>query len=210
MAWALLERSFEPKTATTMLEFALEKYPVRRPLETGVQCLIRPLESQDQPAFLTFLGEVPEIERLFIKQRLDNPALMQDWCGDLDYDVRLPLLALADGKIIGLATLEQRHGGWKRRIGMVHVLTHPAYRGVGLADMLIHEIVEIARHSGLAHLQSEFNGERVVAIRSFAEAGFVELVRIADYVMDMQARPHPYVLMGMKLGIDHENAGAGD
>lgn len=206
----MLGSAGESSPPAAMIDFALEKYPVRYPLETGVQCLIRPLESADQPAFLSFLAEVPEIERMFIKQRLDNPALLQDWCGALDYDVRLPLLALADGKIIGLATLEQRLGGWKRRIGMVHALTHPGYRGVGLAGMLIQEIVDVARHCGLSYLQSEFNGERTVAIRSFAEAGFVELIKLPDYVMDMQAKTHPYVLMSMTLSTSLENTGAGD
>lgn len=193
-----------------MIEFALEKFPVRYPLETSVQCLIRPLEPEDEAGFLKFLHEVPEIERLFIKQRLDNPFLMKDWCADVDYDARLPLLALADGQVIGVATLEQRHGGWKRHIGMTHLLTHPGYRGVGLAGMLIREIIDVARHSGLSHLQSEFNAERVLAIRAFAEAGFDELMRLRGYVKDMQAQTHDFVLMGMRLTTDIENTGAGD
>jgi hypothetical protein len=41
--------------------------------------------------------QVPEFERLFIRQRLDNPALVKEWCVDVDYDVRLPLLAFVDG-----------------------------------------------------------------------------------------------------------------
>jgi len=196
--------------STTMIEYALEKYPVRYPLETSVQCLIRPLEPEDEPGFMKFLHQMPEFERLFIKQRLDNPALVKEWCADVDYDARLPLLAFADGQVIGLATLEQRHGGWKRHIGMTHLLTHPEYRGVGLAGMLIREIIEVARHSGLSHLQAEFNAERQVAIHAFVEAGFDELMRLPDYVKDMQAKTHAYVLMGMNLTTDIENTGAGD
>ena len=193
-----------------MIDFALEKYPVRYPLETSVQCMIRPLEPSDDAGFMKFLHEVPEFERLFIKQRIDNPALVKEWCADVDYDARLPLLAFADGQVIGLATLEQRHGGWKRHIGMTHLLTHPGYRGVGLAGMLIREIIDVARHCGLSHLQAEFNAERELAIRAFRESGFDELLRLPGYVMDMQARTHAYVLMGMKLTTDIENTGAGD
>lgn len=200
----------EELTAQTMIEQALEKYPLRLPLETGVQCLIRPMQADDQDGFIKFLHEVPEVERMFIKHHLGNPALLEDWFGDLDFETRLPLLALADGRVIALATLEQRQGGWKRHIGMTHLLTHPGYRGVGLAAMLIREIIEVARHCGLLHLQAEFNAARTVAIQSFAECGFAELVRLPDYVMDMQAKTHAYVLMGMSLGTDPENAGAGD
>jgi hypothetical protein len=38
----------------------------------------------------------------------------------------------------------------------------------------------------------------------------VEFARIPNYVMDMQARTHTYVLMGMSLATAMENAGAGD
>ncbi len=193
-----------------MIEYALEKFPLRRSLEAGVPCLMRPLEKGDQDSFVKFLHEVPEVERMFIKQPLTHPALRQDWFSTLDPETRLTVLALADGQIIGLATLEQRQGGWKRHIGMVHLLTHPGYRGVGLAAMLIREIIEVARHCGLRHLQAEFNAARSVAIQAFAECGFVEFVRLPDYVMDMQAATHAYVLMGLSLGTDLENAGAGD
>jgi len=193
-----------------MIDYALEKYPVRYSLETSVQCLIRPLAAGDESGFMKFLQRVPEFERLFIKQRLDNPALLKEWCEDVDYDARLPLLAFADGQVIGLATLEQRHGGWKRHIGMTHLLTDLDYRGVGLASILIREIIEVARHCGLCHLQAEFNAERQLAIRSFAESGFVELMRLPEYVKDMQAKSHAYVLMGMDLTTDIENTGGGD
>ena len=76
--------------------------------------------------------------------------------------------------------------------------------------MLIREIIDVARHCGLSHLQAKFNAERELAIRAFIEEGFNELMRLPGYVMDMQARTHAYVLMGMKLTTDIENAGAGD
>lgn len=193
-----------------MIDYALEKYPVSYFLETGIQCQIRPLESKDESAFIEFLHQVPEFERLFIKQRLDNPLLLQDWCSDLDYEARLPLLAFSDDQVIGLATLEQRHGGWKRHIGMTHLLTHPEFRGVGLSGLLIREIIDVARHCGLCHLQAEFNAERQLAIRSFTESGFAELMRLPDYVKDMEAKSHAYVLMGMDLTTDIENTGGGD
>ena len=60
------------------------------------------------------------------------------------------------------------------------------------------------------HLQAEFNAERQLAIRAFAESGFDEFMRLPGYVMDMQAKTHAYVLMGMKLTTDIENTGAGD
>jgi ribosomal protein S18 acetylase RimI-like enzyme len=93
---------------------------------------------------------------------------------------------------------------------MVGALTHPEYRGVGLIKVLINELVEVARHCGLTKLEAEFNGDREAAILTFKECGFDELARIPDYLQDMNANDHDWVLMGMKLTTDAENAGAGD
>jgi len=43
----------------------------------------------------------------------------------------------------------------------------------------------------------------------FALLGFSNLVRLEDYVKDMQAITHDYVLMGLDLKTDEEYAGMG-
>jgi GNAT superfamily N-acetyltransferase len=117
------------------------------------------------------------------------------------------LLALTEGKIIADATLHQQLGGWKRHIGRVSVLVLPQYRGRGLARALINQIVEIARHIGLEKVEAEFIGEQEAAIKMFALLGFSNLVRLPDYVKDMQAISHDYILMGLDLTTDEEYAG---
>ena len=117
------------------------------------------------------------------------------------------LLMLDGTKLIGEATLHQRHGGWKRHIGLVTVLTHPDYHGRDVAKILVEEIIGIARHLGLQRLEARFNGERKVALRALAMLGFRELLREPDYVLDMQSRPHEYVLLGMDLRAAEEYAG---
>jgi GNAT superfamily N-acetyltransferase len=193
-----------------MIEFALEKYPIRHVLTNGIQIMIRPLGGDDAHGFTLFHEAVPMQERFLIKHRLSDSSQIQAWCHDLDYEERLPLLTLADGMIVGHATLHQRPGGWKRHIGMVDALVHPDYRGLGVLRALLGELVEAARHAGLDKLEAEFNGERRNTIESFGKCGFVELVRLPDYLRDMQAQPHDYVLMGLNLSVDFENTGAGD
>jgi hypothetical protein len=79
-----------------------------------------------------------------------------------------------------------------------------------LIDHLLSIIVEVSAELGLTKLESEINGERKVAIESMATAGFKELVRLPDYIRDMRAESHDYVLMGMNLVASYENLGAGD
>jgi hypothetical protein len=74
---------------------------------------------------------------------------------------------------------------------------------------MITEIVHIARNLGLERVEAEFIGEQEAAIKMFAILGFSNLVRLEDYVKDMQAISHDYVLMGVDLKVDEDYAGVG-
>ena len=191
------------------LEFELQKYPKDIKLKDGSKSRLRPLRKDDEKGFHEFFLAVPEAERMFIKHRVTEPLVIRDWCQNIDLGRNLPLLALMDGKVIGDATLHQQLGGWKRHIGRVSVLVHPKYRGRGLARALVSEIVELARNLGLEKVEAEFIGEQDAAIKMFALLGFSNLVRLEDYVKDMQAIAHDYVLMGLNLKTDEEYAGVG-
>ncbi len=189
------------------LEFELQKYPKEIKLKDGSRSRLRPLRKDDEIGFHEFFLAVPESERMFIKHRVTDPQIIRDWCQNIDLGRNLPLLALMDKKIVGDATLHQQLGGWKRHIGRVSVLVHPQYRGRGLARALVSEIADLARHLGLDKVEAEFIGEQEAAIKMFALLGFSNLVRLEDYVKDMQAITHDYVLMGLKLKTDEEYAG---
>lgn len=191
------------------LEFALEKYPIQVEAKGGLKCVVRPLCRRDEKAISSLLLAVPEHERLFIKRRVTDGVVFHEWCKKIDYNYNLPLLLTHNRKVIAEGTLHQRDGGWKSHIGLVSVLTHPKFRGIGLSGILIRELVEMARHAGLYRLEAEFNGERDIAIREFALAGFKELVRLPDYVKDLDATFHDYVLMGRRLRTDEEYASVG-
>jgi len=185
----------------------LDEFPKEIALKDGFKCLIRPLQTNDEKAFHEFFLAVPDKERMFIKHRVTEVDTIREWCENIDYGRNLPLLALSGGKVIADATLHQQLGGWKRHIGRVSVLVLPHYRGRGLARALVTQIVEIARHIGLEKVEAEFIGEQEAAIKMFAMLGFSNLVRLPDYVKDMQAISHDYILMGLDLTTDEEYAG---
>src|ERR1043166_3764407 len=175
------------------LEFELQKYPKEMKLKDGSKSRLRPLRKDDEKNFHEFFLAVPEAERMFIKHRVTEPQVIRDWCQSIDLGRNLPLLALMEGKIIG----------------DVSVLVHPKYRGRGLAKALVAEIVDIARAVGLEKVEAEFIGEQEAAMHMFAMLGFSNLLRLDDYVKDMQAITHDYVLMGLNLKTDEEYAGMG-
>ena len=189
------------------LELELQKYPKDIKLKDGSKCKLRPLRKDDEKGFHDFFSAVPERERMFIKHRVTDPQVIRDWCQNIDLHRNLPLLAIIDGKIVGDATLHQQLGGWKRHIGRVSVLVLPQYRGRGLARALVSEIVGVARNIGLDKVEAEFMGEQEAAIKMFALLGFSNLVRLEEYVKDMQVISHDYILMGVTLKTDEEYAG---
>ena len=191
------------------LELEIQKFPKKITLKDGWQPTLRPLRKDDEKKFHQFFLAVPEAERMFIKHRVTEQEVIRDWCQNIDLGRNFPLLAISESKIIGDATLHQQLGGWRRHIGRVSVLVLPQYRGRGLARAMITEIVQLARNLGLERIEAEFIGEQEAAIQMFAMLGFSNLVRLEDYVKDMQAISHDYVLMGLNLKVDEEYAGVG-
>ena len=190
------------------IELELQKFPKVVPLKDGAKATLRPLRPDDEKEFHGLFLSIPEPERMFIKHRVAEIETIRDWCRNLDYGRNLPLVGLVGGKIAGDATLHQQLGGWKRHVGRVSVLVHPTFRGRGLARALISEILDIARRAGLEKVEAEFIGEQEAAVKMFAMLGFRRLLLLEDYVKDMQAISHDYVLMGLDLKTDEEYASA--
>ncbi len=192
-----------------LLVDVLEKYPLQTKLRDGIPVVVRPVAARDDVKLQKFFLSVPEEERLFIKQPITDRTLFRHWCRQPDFERNLPLLMLQGKKVIGEATLHQRGGGWKRHVGLITLLTHPEYRGRDVSKVLLTELIHIARHCGLRRLEAELNGERKIALQVLAQLGFNELMRLEDYVLDMKAVTHDYVLMGRNLKQDEEYAGIG-
>jgi ribosomal protein S18 acetylase RimI-like enzyme len=190
------------------IELELQKFPKTVALKDGKKATLRPLQPDDEKDFHQLFLGIPEPERMFIKHRVTDLKIIRDWCRNIDYGRNLPLVGLIGGKIVGDATLHQQLGGWKRHVGRVSVLVHPEFRGRGLARALVAEIVDIARRAGLEKVEAEFIGEQEAAIHMFAMLGFSQLLRLEDYVKDMQAISHDYILMGLDLKTDEEYASA--
>jgi GNAT superfamily N-acetyltransferase len=191
------------------IEVELQEFPKAVKLKDGKKAMLRPLVKADEKDFHKLFLDIPERERMFIKHRVTDIKVIRDWCRNIDYGRNLPIVAIMGGKIVGNATLHQQLGGWKRHVGRVSVLVHPQFRGRGLARRLITETAELARHAGLEKIEAEFIGEQEAAVHMFAMLGFSQLMRLDDYVKDMQAIPHDYILMGLNLKTDEEYAGVG-
>jgi len=190
-------------------ELALKEIDKTFTSDDGVDLAIRIIESTDEKGLLGFFKALPAPELMFFKHRVTDADVIGGWCENITLDVNLPLLALDEGKVIAVATLHQNKGGWKRHIGRISCSVLPKYRQKGIAGKLVQELVDVARMSGLQKVEAEFIDKQEGGQKMFALLGFTHLVKLEDYVQDMQAINHDYVLMGMDLMTDEEYAGMG-
>ena len=190
-------------------ELALKEIEPTFTTDDGIEVQIRPLEAGDEKALLGFFKNLPEPEVMFFKRRVRDPEVIKQWCENIDLYARLPLLALHEGKIIAVASLLQNNGGWKRHIGRISQSILPKYRQKGIAGKLVQELVDVARMAGLQKVEAEFIDKQEGGQKLFALLGFTHLMNLEDYVQDMQAIQHDYVLMGMNLQTDEQSAGMG-
>ena len=190
-------------------ELALKEIATEFTTDDGVEVQIRPIQSSDEKALLSFFKNLPQPELMFFKHRVTDANVIKGWCENIVLDVNLPLMALDEGKIVAVATLHQNKGGWKRHIGRISCSVLPKHRQKGIAGQLVQELVDVARMGGLQKVEAEFIDKQEGGQKMFALLGFTHLVELEDYVQDMQAINHNYVLMGMDLKGDEEYAGMG-
>ena len=190
-------------------ELALKEIDKSFTADDGIEIEIRPLESNDEKALLSFFKNLPQPEVMFFKRRVSDPEVIKSWCENIELDSRLPLLALHEGKVVAISSLLQNKGGWKRHIGRISQSILPKYRQKGIAGKLVQELVDVARMAGLQKVEAEFIDKQEGGQKLFALLGFTHLLRLEDYVQDMQAINHDYVLMGMDLKTDEEYTGMG-
>lgn len=191
------------------LESALERYPKVISLKHGARITLRPLVPTDCKTLAAFLQALPPEDVICVKERVSDAKVIRRWCSKIDHGQCLQLLAFERRKLVGLATLQQDLGGWKRHIGRLGVFTLPDYRGKGIGRHLINEIIDVARESSLKWLEAELCDKQKSAMRLYGLLGFSHVLRLPEYVKDRGTGLHDYILMHLQLITEEEYAGMG-
>ena len=173
----------------------VKRYPKRTKLSDRTQVTLRLMIKKDQQALYEFFQRVPREDRLFLRDDVSKPTTIQSWVEELDYARVLPLLAMADGRVVGDATLHRRPLGWTRHLGKVRLVIDPEYRQKGLGSLLIKELKEIARGLKLERLVVELMGSQQAALAAFRQLGFERAAVLHHHVKDRAGRPQDLVIM---------------
>jgi GNAT superfamily N-acetyltransferase len=175
------------------------RYPQEAVLRDGRRVLIEPFKQHHTDRLYEFFQRLPEDARRLAWDRIDNPALVEEWGRNIDYGKAFPLLALDGSRIVADATLHRREGGPLRLVGRIKWLIDPEFRGIGLGSLLVNHFIDTARANGLRHLScmllSDYEDD---AIKVLKDLGF-RAFEIPGYGADPDGGAHHMTHMVLEL-----------
>lgn len=176
-------------------ELIAGRYPREIDLSDGLRLTLTPMVPSDWQFLEVFLRAVPESEQRFFRQDTTIAERVRQWCSELDYRHVLPLLAWSGDRIVADAVLEQEPGLWTAHVAKIRMIVHPEYRRRGLGALLLQELIEFARRSGLHKLVFECAADQSALIGHLTHSHFIAAARLPDFIRDRDGRQHDMVLM---------------
>jgi RimJ/RimL family protein N-acetyltransferase len=128
---------------------------------------IRPLETHDIAALEEFLRRIPEGDRTFFKEPVDDPAVVAGWARD----GAGRWIAVQDGTVLGSVAVVPLHA-WSSHVGEIRLIVDPGRRGEGVGTALARHAIVDAFRSGLSKLVVEVLACQEFTIEMFRALGF--------------------------------------
>jgi RimJ/RimL family protein N-acetyltransferase len=140
---------------------------------------IRHLEPGDREALTRFLKRVPDPDRTFFKEDVDDPAVIDAWLAPGPVHT----IAVEDGEVVGSLSLVPLHG-WSSHVGEIRLIVDPAHRGRGIGRTLARRAVVDALELGLKKMVVEVIAVQEPTIAMFRSLGFDPEALLSDHVRD--------------------------
>lgn len=173
----------------------LDRYPAEVTLRDGRTVALRPMTAEDGPSLLEFFRRLPEEDRLFLKDDVTRPEVVERFVRDLDYERIFPLLAEREGRIVGDATLHRTKFGWSTHVAAIRMVVARDFQRSGLATALARDLVRHAVNVGVDKMIAEVVDNQVGAKRAFAKLGFHEEAVLKGQVKDLHGVRRDLVIM---------------
>ena len=173
----------------------MELSPKTIQIKDGTKIVIRPLSKQDGPALLKFFTEVPEDDRLFLKDDVTKKAIIDRWITELDFDKVLPMVAEKDAAILGDATLHFNRYRWQMHMAEIRCVVARKYQQKGLGTALMKELVSAAQAKNVSKIRANMMDTQKSAQGAFQRLGFQKEAELKDFLMDKDGNKHNLILM---------------
>lgn len=140
---------------------------------------IRALQSRDRAPLEQFLGRIPEGDRTFFKESVDDPAIVAAWTDDSAGR----WLAVGDNGVLGYVAVVPLHG-WSSHVGEIRLIVDPGHRGEGVGTALARHAILEGFRSGASKLVVEVLANQEFTIEMFQALGFDPEALLTGQVQD--------------------------
>jgi len=178
-------------TPTNVLQ---RTYPWKLSLD-GHDITFRLMAAADRDVILAFASSLPPNDLLFLRIDITQPEVIDEWLHNIEAGRTITVIAEADGKVAGYASLHHNEVLWTRHVGELRVLISPDYRGIGLGKKLTNEAFAIAKEMGLKKIVAQMTTDQRSARQVFERLGFRPEALLADFVIARDDRTHDLLIM---------------
>jgi L-amino acid N-acyltransferase YncA len=168
-------------------------------LSDGRSVTLRSMGATDKQRILSFAQALPPDDLLFLRTDITEPALVDEWIGNLEKGATVTVLAEVDGELAGYASLHLEQARWTRRVGELRVQVGVGYRGVGLGKQLAAQIFRLGQARGLKKMAAMMTPDQAGARAAFEKIGFTVEALLQDWVVDRKGRPRDLLIMSHDL-----------
>ncbi len=161
----------------------------------GVRLTFRLMEPSDRDGILEFARALPNDDLMFLRTDITQAKTVENWVNYIKTGRTITVIAEADGKIAGYATIHTNDAIWTRHVGELRVLVGREHRGLGLGKRLTNEAFAIAKDLGLKKITAQMPTEQRGARQVFEHLGFRPEALLADHVMSRDGQTHDLLIM---------------
>ena len=155
---------------------------------------IRDLRPDDGDALLAFFRGIPEGDRTFFKENVDDPAVLAAWV-----EPGAGRFIAVDGDtVVGSAAVVPLTG-WSSHVGDLRVVVDPDHRGRGVGRALSQHAVLEALELGLKRLVVEVVADQESAITLFRSLGFDPEALLKDHVRDQSGAVRDLMILALSV-----------
>lgn len=177
----------------------MEDYPKTVHLKDGTKVTLRVMVETDMDDVIEFFQALPDEDRLYLRSDTKDPENVKRRFGNLNYDIRLPILTLKDDVIIGIATLLRAESGWMRNLGVIRVVIARNFQRKGLATILTRELFFQSLKKKLYKLQAELMDTQDSAMAAFERLGFRKEATLKKHVTDIKGVRRDLIIMTLDV-----------
>jgi RimJ/RimL family protein N-acetyltransferase len=176
-----------------------KEYPKEIKVKDGSVVVLRPFEKKDKEALFAFFQTLPEADRLFLKDNVTDPATVERWAVELNYEKVYPLLAWHGDQVVADATVHKNLGGWMKHVGTIRIVVAANFQRKGLGAVLANELFLHALKSGLEKIVAEMMETQQGAKKVFEKLGFKQEAVLRGHVRDQIGIRHDLLILTKDL-----------